>query len=143
MDDVLASIRKIVRTEHPQYGSDRAGVDQIRYSDQPEPADVDAPLELTPDMRVDDGSGETGTPPPDQGLADTAADPDPEVGSLTRDALRETIQEAVREILNSDEYDALIRSVLRDELLNGEIGQNVSENVVRLVKDEVGRTRTS
>lgn len=143
MDDVLASIRKIVRTEHPRYGSDQAGVDQIRYSNQPEPAEVDAPLELTPDMRVDDGLGETGTPAPDHGLVDAVADPGQKVGSLTRDALRETIQEAVREILNSDEYDALIRSVVRDELLNGEIGQNVSENVVQLVKDEVGRTLTS
>ncbi len=44
--------------------------------------------------------------------------------------------------LDQASLEEMIRNVVRDELMNGDIGQNISENVVRLIQEEVRQALT-
>ena len=146
MDDVLASIRRIVRAErNPQ--ADEVPVD-MQPAPDPEPAPVeeadkpaDAPLELTPDMRMADATaGEEApvaadfvmTPP----VAPTPAAPSPD---LDPDMIRDMVRDVVKEEMASNDLPGLIKSVIKDELTTGEIGGNISRNVLRMIKSEVAK----
>lgn len=129
MDDVLASIRRIVRAEkNPGDG-------------EPEPAAaptapneaVEAPLELTPNMRMDVDS-ELDRPMDNDSTAPVAA------VNLDDASLRQMIKDVLLEELSSDSAGEIVRSVIRDELVNGEIGMNISQNVMNLIQSEVGKT---
>jgi hypothetical protein len=139
MDDVLASIRRIVRAEkEPE--TQPASRDAPRGQGWTE----DEPLALTPDMRSDSGS-ETGTVDP-EAIARPAAPalpPAPAEGGEAAMPDRETLRRMVREIL-ADELtngsaDQTVREIIRDELMNGEIGGNISQNVARLIRAEVAK----
>ncbi|MEM6624017.1 MAG: hypothetical protein AAF674_17475 [Pseudomonadota bacterium] len=169
MDDVLASIRRIVHGDRNAPASAASGTTADGGESAPEPPDAgqaavsdDVPLELTPDMRTDGAD-------PDQQAADPApeapvetpveepappeemAGPDPQPApaeaappadegmAIDPDQLRDMVRGAVMEALNGDQGDALIRGVIRDELVNGEIGGNISQNVMRLIQSEVSK----
>jgi hypothetical protein len=136
MDDVLASIRRIVRAEKesgvvtsfgdgPDDGADRGGM----------PADEE-PLVLTSEMRTDAGAAHAATRPE---LAADTADASDGNDPLDRDALRATLRELLREELSGGPAEEAVRGIIRDELTGGQVGRNISQNVLRLIRDEVAR----
>ena len=152
MDDVLASIRRIVRAEKDPDGVQN--VDGVTETSDHEtapatpdkvvaaPVDDSAPLALTPDMRM--GS--------DAPIVDTvetapAATPSEFTSDVTTsayaapepDAIRQIVREVVLEQLGGNDADMLIRNVIRDELVSGDIGSNISQNVLRLIQTEVSK----
>ena len=142
MDDVLASIRKIVRAEKDPESVQEAQTVPSETSPvstgagMPEEA---APLELTPDMLMsDDGaapSEEVSMEAPEvyENMQESAGDAmvvDPEV-------IRRMVREVVMEQLNGPDADSLIRGVIRQELTTGDVGANISKNVLRLIRTEV------
>ncbi|MFK7941433.1 MAG: hypothetical protein AB8B85_00725, partial [Paracoccaceae bacterium] len=84
---------------------------------------VEIPLELTRDMRLDEEENEATVTP-------AAIDPD---------QLRGMVRDVVLEQLESDQASDLIRNVLKEELMNGEIGANMSQNVMSLIQAEVAK----
>lgn len=133
MDDVLASIRRIVRAEKdPESAREPAGTaEAARPAQRQEPAftEPEVPLALTPDMRMDEDGDpeEAGSPPPP-----AAAAPD-------REELTRMIREVLREELEGGGAEDMVRDIIRDELTTGEIGDNISQNVLRLIRDEVAK----
>lgn len=130
MDDVLASIRRIVRSEkEPEDVSDADVTATTTGTEaQDNTDDGDMPLELTPDMRMD----------PDQ--TDTAADASPstEIDEMpSEETLKSMIRDVLVEEMAGDQMGDYVRSVIRDELVNGEIGSNISQNVMTLIQTEV------
>lgn len=138
MDDVLASIRRIVRSEKQP---DAEVVNDV--DDGPVPQEVtegtgDIPLELTPDMRMAEGPdhaaiAETIVPP----RMDTAQPEAP--AGLDADAIKAMIREVVSEEIANGDMNGIVRSVIRDELTTGQIGGNISKNVLRLVQSEIAK----
>ena len=128
MDDVLASIRRIVRAEKEPEDAVQPETDAAPETDgltRP-----DQPLELTPDMRMHDQAA----------AAAPAADPvDPPMPApgLDEGAIRELIRQVLQEELSNGGADPLIRAVIRDELTKGSTGSNISKNVLRLVRAEI------
>lgn len=137
MDDVLASIRRIVRAEKDPE-SDPGGQAVRRPGDEP--------LALTPDMRTDASSvdPEAIARPADSarpGSAPTADAPGRRAAAAPdAETLRRMIREVLIEELASGGADEAVRDIIRDELTNGEIGANISQNVLRLIQSEVART---
>ena len=131
MDDVLASLRRIVRAEQDS-GAGAGPVDTMPTAGHGPSGDE--PLALTPEMRLD----VAGDAAPESGAADqgggVAAAPE-------HDTLRELVREILVEELTSGRADSILREIVRDELMNGEIASNVSQNVVRLVESEVAKAR--
>ncbi len=130
MDDVLASIRRIVRSDRPDPGSDAF--------DDAAAGSSDEPLLLTPDMRTD-GGGEAGAAPLGDYAEAAAASPEAEGPPPAPDPLHAMIRAVLIEELGGETARDAVRAIIRDELVNGEIGGNLSQNVVRLVRDEVTR----
>lgn len=146
MDDVLASIRRIVRAEKdPEAAQDAVEV-------QADAAEVvastvgvaeSAPLALTPDMRVEDEMA----PEAEMDAHEPAQTPvsaevgEPEIAAaapaLDPEMIREMVREVVMEQLAGDDADQLIRGVIRDELVTGDVGANISKNVMRLIQSEI------
>ena len=118
MDDVLESIRRVVRADQKS-----AADDTLDGQADGAPAEDDAPLALTPDMRV----SEDGTP-----MAEGTAFFDPE-------QLRDLIRAIVREELAGTAGVDLVRASIREELTSGPTGAAASKNVVRLIQAEVAR----
>ena len=127
MDDVLASIRRIVRAEkNPEEGE--TSMDTTPPFDEA----AEAPLELTPNMRMDVGS-ELDHPMDSEQTAATMAT------NFDEASLKSMIKEVLLEELQSDQAGELVRSVIRDELVNGEVGSNISQNVMNLIQSEVSK----
>ncbi len=143
MDDVLASIRRIVRSEKDpvEQASEVFDAD----SQPSEPPVADQPLALTPDMRSDDspsGADDSAAPVTAAAAVATA------VGAAASPSgdqagLQDMIRGVVMEVLSGDQAGELIRSVLKDELVNGETGGNISQNVMALIQAEVGKLKDS
>lgn len=147
MDDVLASIRRIVKSEKEGDVADTtsltesgSAVEDAVMADEParapdpvidEPVG-DAPLALTPDMRSDNSddvaSGQMDTPA--SGVA----------AAVDGEALEETVRRVLREeIANGALGKDLILSVLTEELTTGQTGNNISVNVMKLIQSEVAK----
>lgn len=151
MDDVLASIRRIVRSETPANGE--PGAEEPPAS---APVAEDETFSLTPDMRVD-------TVPQDdpwssplrevgdaadevmESVEDTAAHVEEAAESLVEEVVPAPAEEpdaaAEEDSLVIDEaaLEQMIRDVIRDELVNGEIGRNISVNVQRMIEAEIAK----
>lgn len=137
MDDVLASIRRIVRTERQDVDAGEGGREGLVQD-----TDAEEPLILTPEMRIDLGDG-PGVGPGDNGFEAGTADAVPVAAAPDREALRallrEVLQDELGEALADGRAAEAVRGIVRDELVNGETGDNVSQNVLRLIRDEVRR----
>jgi hypothetical protein len=132
MDDVLASIRRIVRTE--KESAVASGYDEPRGR-----SDGDGPLLLTPDMRTDVGPAEAGDGA-DELMADMSeASAEPLPAMAETDALRELVRELLRDELAGGAAAEAVRDIIRDELTSGRIGTNISQNVQRMIRTEVAR----
>lgn len=146
MDDVLASIRRIVRNEKQAEDAEEvmAG-DDIRGGGS---GRNDAePLVLTPEMRIERGA-ETGARP-----AELAADMAEAAGGdggdggyggdggalPDREALKAMLRDILREELDGGPAEDAVRGIIRDELTSGEVGLNVSQNVLRLIRSELAK----
>jgi hypothetical protein len=138
MDDVLASIRRIVRAEK------ESGVASASGNGPQEDADRDAgrrveaeePLVLTSEMRTD-GGGPPAPARPELGAEAAEASDLPEAPD--REALRATLRELLREELSGGPAEEAVRGVIRDELTKGQVGRNISQNVLRLIREEVAK----
>lgn len=149
MDDVLASIRRIVRAEkNPE--AETVGEAEPETVDAGAESDGEIPLELTPDMRMAEANlepqasaAEFVTTPPE---VDEVAPPIPPIApvadavpALDPDAIRDMVRDVVREELASSGLTDTIKSVLKDELTTGDVGGNISRNVLRMIKSEVAK----
>jgi hypothetical protein len=143
MDDVLASIRRIVRAEKEGAVASVSG--EGPHEDIGAASDGEEPLVLTPEMRTDAGAGAAGTGAP---TAERAADMSeatympgaaPEEAVHDREALRAMLRELLREELSGGAAEESVRGILRDELTSGEIGSNISQNVLRMIRAEVAK----
>jgi hypothetical protein len=130
MDDVLASIRRIVRND-----KDAEPGEPVDRGLLPEETDNGALL-LTPEMRIDAGAEAAGT-----ALAhDADASHAPvEPRAQVPDALSALVRAILLEELRDGPARDAVREIIRDELIHGETGGNVSANVIRLVRGEVMR----
>ena len=134
MDDVLASIRRIVRAEKQPEDADIA---DDQDDDGPMPQEVtnagtDSPLELTPDMRMNEG----GINP----AAAAVVAPPMEAPDLDEDTLKSMVRDVIREELADGDMGGAIRDIIKDELTTGEIGGNISRNVLALIQSEVAKS---
>lgn len=158
MDDVLASIRRIVRAE-----KDHDAAEPVSGGGRPQyrAPGGDEPLALTPDMRMDGGTveAEAIAMPAEGGRSAATTAPATPAGSTTpassaapeapaaaapavapdREQLRQMVREILLEELRGDAGSEAVRGIVRDELLNGEIGANISENVLRLIQSEIAK----
>lgn len=113
MEEALASIHRIFRVEDGP--GETAGGEAADNDDRP-------PLLLTPEMRSDRGrkAGATSRPPDDE-------------------ALRELVREVLAEELADGDAEAGVRAIIRDELMHGEIGGQISQNVLNLARAEIAK----
>ena len=162
MDDVLASIRRIVRSEkEPEEAIQQPEEDAAAAMAAPEPApepepvatpeplagtaadSAEAPLALTPEMRMDQDGEDDGAVANETMEAPVTQDPEPSVAEPlapnSDGKLRAMVREVLREEMASEEVSDFVRSVIRDELVNGEIGSNISQNVMALIQSEVSK----
>lgn len=158
MDDVLASIRRIVRAEREanESGTDNA----VILPDNMDGGTGDSPLALTPEMmsETDDAPDEplredfpapgeraselaTFVRAPDSVGGDTEAPAATPGLQMDNAALRDLIREIIREELASGEAERLVRGIIKAELTTGDIGANISRNVLRLIRSEVAKAR--
>ena len=150
MDDVLASIRRIVRSDVPpneEEGTQSAHAE--REQTPPAPMPEEEPLDLTQDMRLED----TRPADPLENMADRleSRTSDYTATDYTMDQPGYTPPEptpipappaaAAPAGLPFDEatLEQMIRDVIKDELVNGDIGRNISQNVQRMIQDEIAR----
>lgn len=153
MDDVLASIRRIVRAEKdPETLQDAQVIQETAMTMEPVVAEVveeSVPLELTPDMRMspeepEEAISSVDVVEPVEPVAPVAMDapsdvPSEEAAEFDPDMIRDMVRDVVMEQLAGADGDKLIRDVIRNELTAGEIGANISKNVLRLIQSEVGK----
>ena len=174
MDDVLASIRRIVRAERDELNDGPVDADVV-----PDSKSGDAPLALTPEMMsADEVAAKTtlgvsrpiSDPHDNEGADMNANDPD-DVNSelrtarvarfvnppepvdddepasasggldLDEDELRDLIRQVVREELADGRAAGIVRDIIKAELTTGEIGGNISRNVLRLIRSEVAKAK--
>lgn len=136
MDDVLASIRRIVRAEKSPEDADTA--DELDDGPMPQevlPGQEDSPLELTPDMRMVDADGAS----PAAAAAAAVVPPRMDAPAMDDDHIKTLIREVVSEEIANGDMNGIVRDVIRDELTNGDIGGNISRNVLALVQSEVAK----
>lgn len=142
MDDVLASIRRIVRSEK------QPEAEVVDADDGPMPQEVtsgasESPLELTSDMRMAEGPDHAAIAetivPPRMDASDDAPSQAPAAPSMDADAIKALIKDVVTEEIANGTMNGLVRDVIRDELTTGQIGGNISKNVLRLVQSEIGK----
>ena len=132
MDDVLASIRRIVRAEKSPEDADTVD-DFDDGGPMPQEVlagDMDAPLELTPDMRMSDENAIS----PADAVVPPRMEPD-----MDEEQIKSLIREVVSEEIANGDMNGIVRDVIRDELTAGEIGGNISRNVLALVQSEVSK----
>ena len=143
MSDVLASIRRIVRAE--EEGSVAAASDdghagetgEDRRGDDRGPPYAEELLVLTPEMRTDVGAGvDAGA---GAGEADAGASGRGEAAELDREALRSMLRELLQDELSGGKAEGAVREIIRDELTEGQVGSNISQNVLRLIRAEVAK----
>lgn len=117
MEEALASIHRIFRVEDGP--GEAAGGEAADNDDRP-------PLLLTPEMRSDRGrkAGATSRPPDDEAL---------------RELVRELVREALAEELADGDAEAGVRAIIRDELMHGEIGGQIVQNVLNLARAEIAK----
>lgn len=152
MDDVLASIRRIVRAEKDPEAVEEAVTPSADIMPAAPAAEEAAPLALTPDMRMTEEAviadspvaepvAETAIDPMAATMAAATADPVPAPVAPPLDPamIGDMVREIVMEQLSGPDGDKLIRNVIKDELYSGEIGQNISKNVLALIQSEVGK----
>ncbi len=177
MDDVLASIRRIVRAERDEISDGPVDADVVPEAKTNAAGDI--PLALTPDMMSADETPDNMTPrapmpatdPHDNEGTDMNVDdaddanaelrtaqvarfvnpPEPaeevekassSVGlNLDEDELRDLIREVVREELADGRAAGIVRDIIKAELTTGEIGGNISRNVLRLIRSEVAKAK--
>ena len=146
MDDVLASIRRIVRSERAPRAEDAETADEVDDTGE-------APLALTPEMMSDEDEDEA--PPSAARVADFVNPPErpedvepmPRTPTLTpvpesSDAeIRDIVREVILEELSDGDAAGLVRDIIKAELTTGEIGANISRNVLRLIKSEIGKAK--
>lgn len=153
MDDVLASIRRIVRAEKEPATS--AETVDVSPETPPTPAPDGAPatemepLALTPDMRLEveaeAAEAQSLRLQPVPPVVPAAEVPVPEAPTETAplapsaDELRDLVRAVVQEELKSNAVDGLVRDIIRNELTQGEIGSNISQNVLRLIQSEISK----
>ena len=151
MDDVLASIRRIVRAEKESGVATATGEEP--FDEAGRPSADEAPLMLTPEMRADTGSAHAPGRP--ELAADTAEASGAGNESLDRVALGAAVREILPEILpellpqllpellrgelTGGPAEQAVRGIIRDELTSGQVGRNISQNVLRLIRDEVAK----
>lgn len=156
MDDVLASIRRIIRAEKEQpTGSAMPGAQSAMTAEPvPEPAQATSepePMPLTFDMVVEEETDNSPapaenaepTPVPEEPAADlpeAAEEPALEeplaLDEATIIATSEEPQPAPA--LDEAAIEEIVKRVLHEALM-GEIGQNISANVKQLVETEVAK----
>lgn len=135
MDDVLASIRRIVRAEK-EPGAEPATRERSHAAAGG--GGGDEPLALTPDMRSDREvepeaiSRPAGTGGFNASIAESPATPD-------RETLRALVREILVEELTKGEAQGAVRGIIRDELMQGDIGSNISQNVLNLIQAEIAK----
>ncbi|MBY8975831.1 hypothetical protein KHP62_08440 [Rhodobacteraceae bacterium NNCM2] len=171
MDDVMASIRRIIRSEKTSDSdtSRTASASDAEIVEDDPAAEAQEPFSLTPDMRVDQSgdavksADEAVREFPQAAEAQAAAEaaqeaeeeqadapdatqeaevtPPPAPVSMVTDD--EPKEEPAEQSVMLDEaaIESMIRRVLREELM-GEIGQNISANVTRMIETEVTRRLT-
>lgn len=142
MDDVLASIRRIVRAEKdPDSVQDAQTLPTETTAPPPEPeaAEEGAPLALTPDMLMAEETAAAMAEPVSDVVeaAETIQETASDAMAIDPDMVRDMVRETVMEQLNGPDADALIRKVIRDELVTGDVGSNISKNVLRLIRTEI------
>lgn len=133
MDDVLASIRRIVRHDKPDAGHGET-VDAAIASEEAD----EGPFLLTREMRVDAGTELDGAAA-EHDLGASHASREPAADAPASDALGMMVRAVLRDELGEGPARDAVREIIRDELMNGEVGGNVTANVVRLVREEVMR----
>ncbi|MEM7061286.1 MAG: hypothetical protein AAF557_27220 [Pseudomonadota bacterium] len=136
MDDVLASIRRIVRAEK---SPDDAETVEGLEDDGPMPQEVlpgsdEAPLELTPDMQMGDSAN---------AAAAAVVPPRMDTPTMDDDQIKALIREVVSDEIANGDMNGIVRNVIRDELTTGEIGGNISRNVLALIKSEIAKSAKS
>ena len=150
MDDVLASIRRIVRSEKDPEQA------EIMPEQEPTPmaGDVsqeptaDIPLALTPEMLME-GEEEDGDDVTDaetvseSGPSETPVVAPPVGGlpSVDPDQIKQMVRDVVMEQLGGEDAGKLVRGIIRDELVNGEVGMNISHNVLALIQAEISKAK--
>jgi hypothetical protein len=134
MDDVLASIRRIVRAEKESSVVTASG--EGPHEDIDRRSEDEEPLVLTPEMRTDAGAEHAPARP--ELAADTA---EASGGSepLDRDVLRAMLRDLLREELSGGPAEEAVRGIIREELMSGQVGRNISQNVLRLIREEVAK----
>ena len=148
MDDVLASIRRIVRSERQPDIEDAETAEDAEIA-----GEGDSPLALTPEMMSDeeDDAEESRTggavsfvsapeSPADDGHA-TAAPAAAAVPGPSDAQIRQIVREVIREELTGGDAAGLVREIIKAELTTGEIGANISRNVLRLIRSEVAKSK--
>jgi hypothetical protein len=133
MDDVLASIRRIVRHDKQDAGLGEP-VDTGVASEET----GEEPLLLTPEMRIDPAAEVAGAAAEHDAEASHAS-VEPAAAPPASDALSMMVRAVLRDELGEGPARDAVREIIRDELMNGEVGGNVTANVVRLVREEVVR----
>lgn len=133
MDDVLASIRRIVRAEKEGAMATESAEGPGQMSSGR--TDAEPPMVLTPEMRTDldaEGGGAAGrhAAGPSGAASAIAAD---------REALRGMLRDLLHDELSGGAADAAVRGIIRDELTSGEVGNNISQNVLRAIRAEVAK----
>jgi hypothetical protein len=144
MDDVLASIRRIVRTEKRVEDAEVVVPIDERRGDGPGwEGEGEDTLLLTPEMRTDSGAHEpaagAGARPTELAADMSEASAGEPAPLPDREALRAMLREVLREEMDGGLAEGLVREIIRDELVHGEIGGNISQNVLRLIRDEVAK----
>jgi hypothetical protein len=133
MDDVLASIRRIVRAEKEEAV---ATASDDEHS-QPGGRAHEEPLVLTPEMRLDSGEGGGGATT-GRATETSRASTEPVSAISDPEALRAVLRDLLREELYGGAGD-VVRGIIRDELTSGQVGDNISQNVLRMIRAEVAR----
>jgi cell pole-organizing protein PopZ len=138
-----------------------AGLGPTPTSEAPAPAAPDdpgeVPLALTSDMRLDESDAKGGSDlaqamdaastedPMPESAEETVSDPvAPAAPSIDPETLKGLMRTVIlEELTSSDAAGEAIRAVIRDELMTGEIGQNISQNVLALIQAEVAKATGS
>ena len=136
MDDVLASIRRIVRAERePQdveaVPVDAGSVEAMIADDIVDTRDVVVEQVATAAAFVSapEPLEDAIVPPP-------AAEAAP---AIDEESLRALVREIVLEELADGQGMDLVREIIKAELTTGEIGGNISRNVLRLIRSEIAK----
>ena len=146
MDDVLASIRRIVRAEKdpegvqdaepvvPEPGMQTENIAEAEHSR----FDESAPLELTPEMMMEGDAEAVSTEHVSQAFEDVQETAEAAM-AIDPETIKGMVRDVVMEQLNGGDADGLIRGIIRDELTTGEVGSNISKNVLKLIQSEIGK----